>query len=109
MRARMSSYRSVRVSHILQMSFELIGRRAPAGETPRSRYVYLRVPFHAAGWGMSVSLEFESHAAREGGHITYLRRQHGHVCFDADEREARLLRQSSHSARHLIQASEHIE
>ena len=32
---------------------------------------------------------------------TYVRRQHGHVCFDADEREARLLRQSSHSARHL--------
>ena len=32
---------------------------------------------------------------------TYFRRQHGQVCFDAAKREAKLPRQSSHSARHL--------
>ena len=54
-----------------------------------------RKSLHADGEGISTE---HNQALLES---TYFRRQHGHMCFDADDRVARFSRQSSQRARHL--------
>lgn len=66
--------------------------------TRTSGYVYFRIALHAVKGGTALSMPRLRRGEARG---TYLRRQHGHVCFDAEDRDARFSRQSSHSARHL--------
>ena len=59
-------------------------------------YEDLRVSFHTA-----TELVNQGHGHARVRGMTYLVRQQGHRCFDADALEAKFSRQSSHSARHL--------
>ena len=93
-------YTSSLIHRIRMLHAKLHGMSRSHSHARVSGYVYLRIAFHAVKWGRFSQRLCRGHAAT-GRWGTYLRRQHGQVCFDAEDREARFSRQSSHNARQL--------